>query len=286
MNGIDEYRNRIICGDNVMVMQEFPGDCIDLTVTSPPYDNLRDYKGYTFDFEGVAEQLFRITKPGGVVVWVVGDATIKGSETGTSFRQALHFKDIGFRLHDTMIYQKLSGGATGSNLCYIQSFEYMFVLSKGKPGAINLIYDRKNVVGKKEKIESPGRRFKTGETKPRRLVKRNEVGRRFNIWGYYTGVESQIKTQHPAIFPDALARDHIISWSNPGDLILDPMCGSGTTCKKAKELGRDYIGIDVSSEYCAITEKRIAFIDYYGKPTEALGSTPPINFMEMKGKDG
>lgn len=102
--------NYITLGDCVELMKEIPDDFIDLTVTSPPYDNLRDYNNeMTWNFEKfkeVAKELFRITKPGGVVVWVVGDATIKGSETGTSFRQALFFKDCGFNLHDTMIYKK------------------------------------------------------------------------------------------------------------------------------------------------------------------------------------
>jgi len=151
-----EYKNRVICGDNVEVMRGMPDNCIDLTVTSPPYDNLRVYKGYSFDFEEVAKELYRITKPGGVVVWVVGDATINGSETGTSFRQALYFKEIGFNLHDTMIYEKSGCGACGSDKAYIQNFEYMFIFSKDIIATFNLIYDRENKrVGK---IKTNGKR--------------------------------------------------------------------------------------------------------------------------------
>jgi len=246
--------NTIICGDCIDVMKTMPDGCIDLTVTSPPYDNLRDYKGYNFDFEGIAKQLYRITKDGGVVVWVVGDATIKGSETGTSFKQALYFKEVGFNLHDTMIYSKGGQGATGSNLAYWQEFEYMFVFSKGKLETFNPIGDRKNKVKPRKKLESQGHRHNTGETKGKRVIERKEYGKRFNIWQYH---ESGTRTNHPAVFPEQLANDHIISWSNEGDTVLDPMCGSGTTLKMAKKLGRNYIGIDCSEEYCQIAEKRI-----------------------------
>jgi len=288
MNGIDEYRNKIICGDNIPVMSKLPDDCIDLTVTSPPYGNLRDYKGYVFDFEGTAKQLFRITKPGGVVVWIVGDETVKGSETGTSFRQALYFMDIGFRLHDTMIYWKNQFAFPEQNR-YAQNFEYMFVLSKGSPSATNII---KVPTKEENRIKNKGGcyRIKDGRTVPLKYETGKDERNKENIWAYEVGYMKSAKDdyvfKHPAIFPEKLVGDHIISWSNPGDLILDPMCGSGTSCKMAKELDRDFIGIEISPEYCAIAEKRIAFIDYYGKPTEVLGSTPPINFMEMKGKDG
>ncbi|MEK7482270.1 MAG: transcriptional repressor LexA, partial [Patescibacteria group bacterium] len=136
--------NKIICGDAVDVMKTFPPDSIDLVVTSPPYDELRNYKGYSFNFEGIAKGLFRVIKQGGVVVWVVGDETIKGDETGSSFRQALYFKECGFKLFDTMIYSKPPRGAVGNNKTYWQSFEYMFIFSKGNPKTVNLIKDRKN----------------------------------------------------------------------------------------------------------------------------------------------
>ena len=135
--------NKIICGNCVEIMKEWENNIIDLTITSPPYDNLRDYKGYVFDFENIAKQLYRVTKSGGVVVWIVGDATIKGSETGTSFRQALYFKEIGFNLHDTMIYSKAGFQYPATNR-YHQTFEYMFIFSKGKPKTFNPIKDRKN----------------------------------------------------------------------------------------------------------------------------------------------
>ena len=252
--------NQIICGDCVEVMKSWPDECIDLTVTSPPYDNLRDYRGYTFDFESIARELYRVTKPGGVVVWVVGDATINGSETGTSFRQALYFKDVcGFNLHDTMIYQKDTCSFPETNR-YYPSFEYMFVFSKGTPKTVNLIRDRKNLYSG-DTVHGSYRQ-KDGTLKKRRKGKIiQKLGVRFNIWEYSTGkyhyTRDEIAFQHPAIFPEQLAADHIISWSNPGDIVLDPMCGSGTTCKMALKLGRRFIGIDIAEEYCEIARKRV-----------------------------
>lgn len=234
----------LILGDCLDVMRTMPDECIDLTITSPPYDNLRAYNGYTFDFEGIAKELYRVTKKGGVVVWVVGDATIKGSETGTSFKQALFFKEIGFNLHDTMIYSK-TGMKNPSSNRYHQTFEYMFVISKGIPKTFNPIKDRKNkYVG----IHGGERSF------------RNEYGMRFNIWQYANGGNNTTKDDvfaHPAVFPEKLADDHIISWSNPGDVVFDPFTGSGTTGKMALINNRKFIGIEISKEYCDIAEARI-----------------------------
>ena len=257
-------KNKIYCGDHLEIMKEIDDDSIDLTVTSPPYDDLRIYEGYKFDYKTLAHELFRVTKEGGVVVWIVGDQTKNGSESGTSFKQALYFKDeIGFNLHDTMIYQKGGQGATGSNYAYWQDFEYMFVLSKGKLKTFNPIEDKKNIE-KGEVCKSPGHRNKHGTKKSKRTYRLKEFGRRTNIWkirtAYKVSTKDEIAHQHPAIFPDQLANDHIISWSNEGDLVLDPMCGSGTACKMARLNNRDYIGIDVSEEYCEITRKRLAAI--------------------------
>ena len=225
---------------------------VDMTLTSPPYDNLRDYEGYEFDFEGIAKGLYRITKPGGVVVWVVGDETKNGSESGTSFRQALYFKELGFNLHDTMIYQK-TGFANPSNNRYHQIFEYMFVFSLGSPKSFNPIIDRKN---RYSKAGGRCKRQKTGETKggiggqPLKFY-----GQRYNIWEIIS--VGKANTKHPATFPEALPYDHICSWSNEGDTILDPMAGSGITLKMAEKLGRKWIGIEISEKYCEIAAKRI-----------------------------
>ena len=246
--------NKIYNENCLDTMAMMPDDFVDLTVTSPPYDNLRTYNGYSFDFETVAKELFRVTKKGGVVVWVVGDATIKGSETGTSFRQALFFKEIGFNLHDTMIYSKGGQGATGSNLSYWQDFEYMFVFSKGNIKTFNPIEDRKNKTVPRQKEESQGHRHKTGEVKSKRIINRKEYGKRFNIWQFH---ESGTRINHPAVFPEKLSNDHIISWSNEGDLVYDPFTGSGTTAKMSIINKRNWIGSEISKEYCEIARKRL-----------------------------
>lgn len=254
--------NYIHCMDNVAGLQEhIPDNSIDLTVTSPPYDNLRTYNGFSFDFENLAHELYRVTKPGGVVVWVVGDATVKGSETGTSFRQALYFKDeVGFNLHDTMIYGKTNPPPVQHNR-YQPCYEYMFVLTKGKPKTFNPLTVSCKHAGR---INSHNTfRHQDNKTKQfhgkGRPVKKEKY--RENIWSYTVGntasSSDKIASQHPAIFPEKLAEDHIISWSNPGDIVLDPFMGSGTTAKMAALNGRSFIGFEVSDEYVVIAEKRL-----------------------------
>ncbi|QKD00044.1 DNA-methyltransferase [Mesorhizobium sp. NZP2298] len=245
----------LLIGDSAKVLATLPSDSVDLTVTSPPYDNLRTYNGFAFDFEAIASEIYRVTAVGGVVVWNVGDATVNGSETGTSFRQALFFKDeCGFNLHDTMIYRKTGTGACGSNLAYWQAHEYMFVLSKGKPKAVNRIADHKNTSA--GRVSSFGRFNKDGVKKDARLRVNPEYSIRQNVWDIHP-FASNDNTKHPARFPEQLARDHIVSWSNPGDTILDPFLGSGTTGKMAAQLGRKFIGIEISDEYAGIARARI-----------------------------
>lgn len=243
-------------GDCKEVMAGMPDGCIDLTVTSPPYDNLRKYKGYTFDFEPIARQLYRVTKPGGVVVWVVGDATINGSETGTSFRQALYFKEIGFNLHDTMIYEKINFIPL-THRRFEQCFEFMFVLSKGAPKTFNPLLIPTTLPGQTYNWGKKGYGPAVKEGAQRRrnentVTKVTKIRR--NIWQYPTGGN---RVGHPAPFPEDLARDHILSWSNPGDTILDPMVGSGTTGKIAIKYDRNFIGIDIARDYLEISEKQI-----------------------------
>jgi len=245
--------DQIICGDNCDVLGTFPRDCIDLVVTSPPYDDLRTYGGHDWDFYGVAWQLKRVLKPGGVIVWVVADQTKDGSETGTSFMQALHFKSLGLRLDDTMIYQK-PGTVCVTQCRYYQVFEYMMVLAKGKPKTWNPV-----------QVKTTGHGGTSVGSKKRGTVRemsssRNEYRNADNVWKVLPGVNGSdaIALNHEAVFPDKLATDLIQSWSNEGDIVCDPFNGSGTTCKMARELGRRYIGIDVNEEYCEIARKRIA----------------------------
>lgn len=251
--------NRIYCEDCVDTMNRMEDGLIDLTVTSPPYDKLRDYNGYNLDFKKASDQLYRVTKDGGVVVWVVGDSVIDGSETGTSFRQALYFMEIGFRLHDTMIYMKDSIAFPDSNR-YSQVFEYMFIFSKGKPKTTNILKDRKNkwaglTVRGHERLSSGEVRYKNDKG----LL--NEYSSRFNVWLYGTGSyktsKDEITRGHPAAFPEKLAHDHIHTWSNEGDLVYDPFMGSGTTGKCAHMMKRNWIGSEISPEYCELANKRI-----------------------------
>ena len=237
--------DKISCMDCVEGMKLLDNESVDLVITSPPYDNLRTYNGFSWDFEAVAKELYRVTKQGGVVVWVVGDQTVNGSESGTSFKQALYLKEIGFNLHDTMIYEKNSSSfpATITGGRYTQIFEYMFVFCKGKPNKTNLIIDKKNAWA--------GYKDFSG-------VLKNEVpdcSPRNNIWKYTTSFNEE--TGHPAVFPEQLAQDHILSWSNEGDTVLDPFMGSGTTAKIAILNRRNFIGFEISQEYVDLANKRI-----------------------------
>jgi len=246
---------KLIQGDCIEEMTKMQKESVDLTVTSPPYDNLRTYEGSLQWHEGIWKQvlegLYRVTKKGGIVVWVVGDATIKGSETGTSFKQALYAKEIGFNLHDTMIFKKLNPMPLTHNR-YEQAFEYMFIISKGKPKAWNPKLEDCKTRGEvrrgtqRHNLATLSRKHNDGLP-----VKRHKQCS--NIWGYglrYT-------KDHPAQFPEQLAHDHIISWSNEGDTVFDPFLGSGTTGVSAKKLRRNFIGIEKVEKYVNIAKERI-----------------------------
>ena len=251
--------NKIHNENCLETMAKMPDNFIDLTVTSPPYDGLRTYNGYSFDFESVAKELYRVTKEGGVVVWVVGDATVKGSETGTSFKQALYFNEIGFNLHDTMIFQKTNPIPQIYRKRYNGIFEYMFVFSKGKvkthnPIKIDCLHAGLELNGTTYKNYSKNEQTREKLAKP---VKDKKI--KGNIWEYVVGKrrEDQEAKGHPAPFPCELVKDHIISWSNENDLVYDPFMGSGTTAKMSILNNRNWIGSEISSEYCNIIEERI-----------------------------
>lgn len=250
----NENRNE----DCLDTMAKMPDNFIDLTVTSPPYDNLRKYNGYSFDFESVAKELYRVTKDGGVIVWIVGDATTKGSESGTSFKQALFFKEIGFNLHDTMIYAKNNFMPLTHNR-YEQSFEYMFVFSKGKPKIFNpIMIDCISKGSKKYRGKAKQYEDSYSERKRDEVTITKEKKQKSNIWFYNVGNSSgDDKTKHNAPFPEQLVNDHIISWSNENDIVYDPFNGSGTTSKMAILNNRNWIGSEISSEYCEIIEERV-----------------------------
>lgn len=262
--------NKIYNENCLETMGKMPDNFVDLVVTSPPYDDmdedfnpipakgLRDYNGYTWDFKGIAAELYRVLKPGGVVVWVVNDPTVNGSESLASSFQKIYFRRMGFYLHDTMIYKGTN--ALPDPTRYYQCVEFMLVLSKGKLKFVRFIEDRKNRFTERW---GGGRviREKDGSQSPRGKYEGKEYGRRFNVWEYNTGFghssEDELAFKHPATFPEQLAADHIYSWSNEGDLVYDPFMGSGTTAKMAHLQNRKWIGSEISAEYVALAEKRL-----------------------------
>lgn len=247
-----------LLGDCKNALADIPANSIDLILTSPPYDNLRDYEGFYFDFTAIANELFRIIKNGGVMVWIVGDSVIKGGESLNSFRQALYFQKIGLNIHDTMIYQK-NNFSNPSKTRYHQVFEYMFIISKGKPKTFNPLIDRKNVYAGFSTFGENTTRQKDGSFAKQKKRIINEFGMRYNIWkGNTSGQENMCKAiKHPATFPLWLARDHILSWSNENDIVLDPFMGSGTTGVACKQLNRKFIGCEIEKSYLDFAKERI-----------------------------
>ena len=259
-----DFISQVICGDCKKVMRQIPDQVIDLTVTSPPYDDLRNYNGFVFDYESIGKELFRVTKKGGVVIWVVGDKILKGDRTLTSFRQAICFQEIGFNVHDIMIFKKKNTPFMRSN-AYTNCYEFMLVLGKGTVKTFNpirvptvrtgfeMLVTNRKADGKIKKV--------LGELKSEKVKN--------NIWEYAVGLggttSDKLAFKHPAVFPENLAKDHILSWTNEGDLVFDPMCGSGTTLKMAKLNNRKYIGIDISEEYCRIAQDRLRTVNIQKK---------------------
>jgi len=247
------------CGDAAQLMRLIPEGSIDLVVTSPPYDDLRNYNGYSFDFGQMAQELYRVIRPGGVVVWVVGDK-VNGGRSLTSFRQGIAFQETGFAVHDIMIYGKKNTPFMRSN-AYTNAYEFMFVLAKGKPKTFNPLKEKTARSGPEMLVTNKGADAVNNKV----LKTLKEEKTRTNIWSYAVGLggttSDRIAFGHPAVFPEQLALDHILSWTNEGDTVLDPMCGSGTTCKMARKAGRGYIGIDISPEYIGIARKRLEALE-------------------------
>lgn len=264
--------------DHLLTLSRVPDSFIDLTVTSPPYDDmgedfipivsngLRDYHGYSWDFKNLAQELYRTTKEGGVVVWVVNDPVVDGSESLASSFQKIYFRKAGFNIHDTMIYEKNSS-AMPDKTRYLQVFEYMIVLSKGRPKTINFIEDRHNRFGQRW---GKGRvvREKDGTLSPRENYVAKKEGKRYNIWKYNTGAgysaQEAYCSEHPAIFPEALAADQVRSWSNPGEIVYDPFGGSGTVAKVCEILGRKWFISEISQKYADLSNRRLS--DLRAKP--------------------
>lgn len=260
--------NLIIKADCKNILNFIEKESIDLIVTSPPYDNLRDYSKsieWNFDiFKEIANSLYKVMKPGGTIVWVVSDATKNGNKTLSSFKQALYFQEIGFNIYDVIIYEKSGSGPPHPNR-YFNTFEYMFIVTKGKPKTVNLLRDKKNKWGGQLTFADVTRREKDGTLTNKGRKKINKYGVRTNIWKYNNGkgfsTKDEIAHKHPAIFPEKLVEDHIKSWSNEGDIVLDPFGGSGTTIKMAEKLNRKWIYIDKVEEYIDIAKKRLSLLE-------------------------
>lgn len=254
--------------DNLKILREMEKNSVDCIITSPPYDDLRNYENtlqWNFEiFKELAEKLYRVLKEGGILVWIVADSTFNGSETGNCFKQALFFKDIGFKIHDTMIYAKHNPTPnTGAGIRYQQSFEYMFVFSKGKPKTVNLLLEQRHneTNDKRESRIKPFNRDENGKIEESKMYYIKEEVPRRNIWTYKVGLynttSDKIAFEHPAIFPEQLAKDHILSWTNKNDMVLDPFMGSGTVGKMCKLLDRNFIGIEIVKKYFDIAKARI-----------------------------
>lgn len=262
--------NSIYAVECVEAMAQMPEECIDLVVTSPPYENQRVYLGFKFSYREVIEGLYRVMKSGGVVVWVVGDVTDKGTESLESFRQALYAKEVGFRQHDTMIYAKHNYVPLTHNR-YEQAFEYMFVWSKGRPKTFNPImipctekgyrWTTLHLQSSASAGESRGAMRKGKRRRPDEHIKIKGKKIKGNVWTYSVGgghtSSDKFYREHPASMPEQLALDHILSWSNENDLVFDPMCGSGTTPKMALQAHRQYLGFDISPEYAELSRRRL-----------------------------
>lgn len=236
-----------LLGESRMILAGMAANSIDGAVTSPPYDDMRTYNGSLNDWNYenfclIAREIVRVLKPGAMLVWNVGDATVDGGETGSSFKQVLFFQSLGMLLADTMIWEKTGSGALGSQRIYGQNFEYMFCLSKGKHSTFNPIKDRENII--KAGFVSTNGGLVEGKG-PNRVIERKPFGKRTNIWR----INQAQKSFHPAPFPESLARDHIVTWSNPGDVILDPFGGSGTTAVAAENCGRRGVCIERDESY-------------------------------------
>lgn len=274
--------NKVICGNSIDILEKQKSNIFDLTIFSPPYDSLREYNGYSFEMHELGEQLFRVTKDGGVVVMVIQDQTIKGHKSLTSFRTIIDWCDnIGFGLFECNIYQKQGKDGAWWSKRFRVDHEYMPIFVKGyRPNFFN-----------KEPIKIPSKhggktmkgganREKDGTTKKSTEIKINLTKCPGTIWNYANGGDkNKVKRNHPATFPDKIPYDFIQVFSQQGDLILDPMCGSGSTLVAAKSLNRNFIGIDISQEYCNISEKRIS-----DNETSLITNNSDITTTESKNK--
>lgn len=252
--------NQIICGDSVEILRSFPDNSIDIVVTSPPYDAIRDYKGFSYDLHATGKEIQRVLKLGGVAVIVIQDQTKNFGKTLTSFRTILDWCDsFGFKLFETVIYRKYGAEGAWWNKRFRVDHEYIPIFLKGeRPQYFNKEHLKIPSKHGGKTLTGGGTRLTNGIRIATRAIKINLMKCRGTIWEYLTaGDGSRLKHEHPATFPDKLPYDFIQCFCPEGGIVLDPFVGSGTTTVAAKNLGRRYIGIDIAPEYCAIAEKRM-----------------------------
>jgi len=256
--------NKIICGDNVEVMASFPPESIHAVITSPPYGDIFAYHGFSFNFPAVAKQLYRVLHPTGYIAWVVRDEVVDGSITGETARQILGFLDLGFKIPLTIIYAKLGAPRVGSLNNYNNEHEYVLVITKDTPFPANRLKDRLNRKGGRPKQKTSHRDNKTGFLRHKMGKKTPFMGFRGSVWWYPTGhrlayasADTDLMEGFPAPMHEQLCKDLILSYSHLGDVVLDIFSGSGTTSKMCVLTGRNYIGIEISSEFCKLSRKRI-----------------------------
>lgn len=262
MTNIGSYKlNEVYCGDCVKLMKLLPDSTIDLVVTSPPYDKIRDYNGSIhFDLHKTGQEIFRVLKSGGIAVMVIQDQTKNFGKSLTSFKTIIDWCDnIGFKLFETIIYRKNGSEGVWWTKRFRVDHEYMPIFLKGKkPQYFN-----------KEPLKIPskhggkvmtgsGSRKTNGETQKTVTRAINFKKCRGTIWNYLmAGDKNPLKRKHPAVFPDKIPYDFIQCFCPEEGIVLDPFAGSGSTLVMAKKLRRSFIGFDIVPEYCELARERL-----------------------------
>jgi hypothetical protein len=256
-----QWRNAILLGDALEILSRIPAGSIPLTLFSPPYDGIRDYgKNWSLDYKTLGRLLFGATCDGGVCAVVIGDGTKDFAKSLTTFRWAVDWVDnTGWRLFECCIYSRHGNPGAWWTQRFRVDHEYILIFFKGD--RLRCFDKTALMIPSKHagKVYSGTDRLTNGGFKKIEPKAVNDLKCRGTIWGYATSNSegNRTKLEHPATFPDRLADDLIHCFSKPGDLVFDPMCGSGTTCVMAAKAKRDYLGIEINPEYHSIAMKRI-----------------------------
>lgn len=236
-------------------------DSVDLVLFSPPYDGVRDYRGnWTLDLPALGSELLRVVKDGGFAVMVIADGTKNQRKSMTTFRTAVAWEDAGWSLFESVIYSRDGRPGAWWATRFRVDHEHILMFYKGKRPRPVTHHDGLRVPSKHAGKKWTGTQRLTDGT----LVKTSATVAadkcRGTIWHYATSNSegNRTKAKHPATFPDALARDVILALSAPGDVVYDPMMGSGTSVVIAAQEGRRWLGNDFFAEYVEIAQQRLA----------------------------